>query len=203
MSGIISSVFLAKIGQEGVASSGVVALVIAAALATTTVAGADTLKIQIDRLAAHKTLQEVSVTALRYSETYKALPGDDPRAEKRMGRRGGRIRNGNGDGRISTPESDQTWAHMAATGSVAGQEPPEIFGQAMAFTTPIGRRGMWITTKSPVDLAAIANYDEAHDDGDPSTGTVRTPSGQCGGGGHFYPESRSEGSCIFLYRALH
>lgn len=68
----------------------------------------------------------VAAAIYSYLDRYSALPGDDPNANGRWG-----LVDGNGNGNIANAESPDVWAHLRASGLVAGtgaNNPIHAFG---------------------------------------------------------------------------
>ncbi len=67
-----------------------------------------------------KDFQNIKHSVFAYQETYQYLPGDDPKAN----RFGDTITPGNGDQKITGPESIQVWVHLKAAGLWKNQDSP-------------------------------------------------------------------------------
>ncbi|MCE1239235.1 MAG: prepilin-type N-terminal cleavage/methylation domain-containing protein [Azonexaceae bacterium] len=134
-----------------------------------------------------KELDSISVAVLGYRDRYKALPGDDDKAD---GRWAG-IAKGNGNGAVggdfnsttTTDESNILWRHLRRAGFVSGD--------ANATTLPLNAAGGILGVQSDLKNAAgplipgisvcatelpaaVANAIDAQlDDGKPDAGTIR------------------------------
>jgi len=72
----------------------------------------------------------ITAAIYSYQDRYRALPGDDPRADKRFRTVSGAVPNGDGNGMVDGPfdersdddeESRKFWAHLRYAGLVAGE----------------------------------------------------------------------------------
>ena len=127
-----------------------------------------------------------------YNDRYRALPGDDPGADKRWTTAPAATK-GDGDGQVSgaynaqsatpEPESRNFWDHLRRAGFVAGSGYNQPFNAVTGMigvqtggtggkTTLGGLNALIICSANLPDKIAIA-VDTQMDDGAPGTGTVR------------------------------
>jgi prepilin-type N-terminal cleavage/methylation domain-containing protein len=127
-----------------------------------------------------------------YNDRYRAIPGDDPGADKRWTTAPVAV-SGNGDGQVAgaynaltatpEPESRNFWDHLRRAGFIAGSGYNQPFnavtgmigvqtGGTGGTTTLGGLNSLIICSANLPDKVAIA-VDTQMDDGVPGTGTVR------------------------------
>lgn len=132
-----------------------------------------------------KSVKEISAALYTYQDRFKALPGDDSKADKHLSSLAASD-NGDGNGAISgawnsttdTDESRKFWKHLRAAGIISGSgsdQPTHSFGGIMGIytSTPYGLRyGPTLCFYSLRGDIAL-QLDTRLDDGLPNTGIVR------------------------------
>jgi len=153
-----------------------------------------------------------------YQDRYRAIPGDDSRANLRFGLDA--AKKGNGDGVVagdfdSTTDSDESrlfWLHLRNAGIIAGgadetQQPFNAFNgltgvSTGAIITNGGIPGLFVGfSQIPQNIAQIV--DSRSDDGFEATGSIQAVLEQGGAGGDAGSADYSQkGSLYKLYFAL-
>ncbi len=115
----------------------------------------------------------ISAATFSYLDRYSSLPGDDPNAAARWG---GAIVSGNGNGVINNAERADAWAHLRASGLVAGVgaiDPTHAFGGTIRLqATGAGINSTVICMLNmPGKVAEI--IDRQVDDGNGNSGEFR------------------------------
>ena len=132
-----------------------------------------------------KSIKEIRAAMYTYQDRFKALPGDDKRADKHLSSVTS-TDNGDGNGAIggswasttNTDESRKFWKHLRAAGIISGsgyEQPTHTFGGMIGVytSTPYG-----LNYGHAICLAGLRGdvallLDTRLDDGLPNTGTMR------------------------------
>ena len=131
-----------------------------------------------------KSIKEIRAALYTYQDRFKALPGDDKRADKHLSLAS--ADNGNGNGAISgswastndTDESRKFWKHLRTAGIISGsgyEQPNHTFGGIIGVytSTPYGLSYGHVLCFGGLRGDVALLLDTRLDDGVPNTGTVR------------------------------
>jgi len=141
----------------------------------------------------------ITAAIYSYQDRYRALPGDDPRANSRfVSQDSGNVPEGDGSGKVGglfdsitdTEESRFFWAHLRYAGLVAGEpiapynQPLNAFNgktgvssESSGTKTPPAMSGVYIGFSNiPVEVAIVV--ESRSDDNNPKKGGIQTDNGQ-------------------------